>query len=65
MDYRILFDLRDGLLCLGFLAGMGGAVYLFSRNQKTAGGLALAAFAMVAALIAASRSRESVSEPAE
>lgn len=46
MDYRILFDLRDALLCLGFLGGMGGAVFLFARNQRTAGALTLAAFAL-------------------
>ncbi|MBM4424722.1 MAG: hypothetical protein FJ030_15275 [Chloroflexi bacterium] len=43
-DPRFAYDLRDGLLCLGFLIGMAAAVSLMLRKQTLPGCLALAAF---------------------
>ena len=42
--YNLPYNLRDVLLCLGFLAGMGVGVFLIIRKQVVAGGLAVAAF---------------------
>ena len=42
--YLLPYAVRDALLCLTFLAGMGAGVLLITRRQTTAGGLALAAF---------------------
>ena len=42
--YMLPYTLRDSLLCLTFLAGMGAGVLLITRRQTTAGGLVLAAF---------------------
>ncbi len=42
--YTIPYNLRDALMCLGFLIGVGGGVFLIIRKQAAAGGLAIAGF---------------------
>ena len=44
--YNLPFNLRDALLCLGFLFGMGVGVFLIIRKQVVAGGLSVAAFVL-------------------
>jgi hypothetical protein len=45
-DPNLPFNLRDGLLCLVFLAGIGAGIFLIVRKQAKAGGLALAGFVL-------------------
>lgn len=42
--YNLPYNLRDVLLCLGFLVGVGVGVFLIIRKQVVAGGLTVAAF---------------------
>jgi hypothetical protein len=48
MDTSIAFDIRDSLLCLAFLAGVGVSLYARVRRQARAGALAAAGFALLA-----------------
>lgn len=41
---NILWLMRNAILCLGFLFGMGTGVFLFTRKHKTAGVLATVGF---------------------
>ena len=45
--YYIPYNLRDALMCLGFLIGIGGGVFLLVRKQMLPGGLAIAGFVLL------------------
>ena len=44
--YNLPYNVRDVLLCLGFLVGMGVGVFLIVRKQVVAGGLTVTAFVL-------------------
>jgi hypothetical protein len=48
MDYNTLYWLDDGISCLGILAGLGGAIYLFTRRKTRPAILALVGFLAMA-----------------
>jgi hypothetical protein len=44
MDYNTPFYIRNAILCIGFLAGMGCGVFLITRRHTLAGILAIVGF---------------------
>jgi membrane-bound metal-dependent hydrolase YbcI (DUF457 family) len=48
MDYNTLYWLDDGISCLGILAGLGGAIFMFTRRKTRPAILALVGFLAMA-----------------
>ncbi len=46
-DTRVLYDIRDAIICLGFLAGIVGGIVLLTRKKTTAGLVAILGFLML------------------